>query len=98
MICQPIIIDGPARRKKMTVEGNQFVVIKQPRFNVTDYFSNTDLLSSTVPAFEQVLYHVHKFRVGEFTFAIASVNPKPPSLEKALKLIFTASARQAVIR
>lgn len=98
MICQPIIIDGPARRKRMTVEGNHFVVAIPPKFRVSDYFYNPDLLSSTVPNFEQAHYYIHKFKLGDFTFALASVKPNPPSWEKALKLILTASARQAVIR
>jgi hypothetical protein len=95
MMCQPIIIDGPARRRKMMVERGQFVVVRSPKIRFRDC---SDLLSLTVPTFDEVLYHVHRFKIGEFTFAIASVNPKPPPIEKALKLIFTASARQAVIR
>jgi hypothetical protein len=91
----PIIIDGPARRKKITVQRRTFEVYKQPKLSAIDHI-RADPYSS-LPALDQVLYHVHLFRVGEVTFAIASVNPAPPPLEKALKLIFTASARQAVV-
>lgn len=94
MICQPIIIDGPARRRKMVVEGNYFTIAIQPKIR----FNDLDPMSTVVPNFKQAQYYIHKFKLGDFTFAIASVKSTPPSTDKALKLILTASARQAVIR
>lgn len=98
MICQPIIIDGPARGKKMTVEGRNFVVIKSPRrLTVHDYvMSSPDQFS--LPALEQVLYNIFHFKLGEFTFALATVKHTPPTTQKALSVILTASARQALVQ
>jgi hypothetical protein len=98
MISQPIIIDGPARGKKMVVQGHQFVVSKTPRINVQDYFCDPDMMAATVPYFEQVLYHVHTYKIGTLEFAIASVKCTRPPVEKVMKRIFTRSAIEAIVR
>jgi hypothetical protein len=93
----PIIIDGPARGKKMAVDGLTFVMLKQPKMNFSPYLNHDIADLTTDVTFDQVVYHVHKYLVGGMMFAIASVKTTPPPAEKMLKKIFTSAAIGAMM-
>ena len=96
MICTPIIIDGPARGKSITVRGYQFVVSKTP--SLSSILTQKDMDPYAPIPLNETVYHVHRFKIGDLSFALASVKFQRPSGEVAFKKIFTAAAQRAVIR
>jgi hypothetical protein len=86
-------MNGPWRRRKVWVDAPQFVVSKAPKID----WLNPDP-TALVPAFEQVVYHVHRIEVGGMTFAVATTSAFPPPREKVLKAIFTSAGLAARIQ